>query len=161
MKIVNNKNPLLNKPLAFMENLDLLELQDIADQLFSFIDKNGGAGLAASQVGIDKRMFVVKYNDYQQTFINPKIVWESERNLSLEEGCLTYPDLFMEVKRPDATRLNFIDYNGDKIEEKLFMGITNRVIQHEYDHMEGKFFWDHLSKVQLDRWKKKIKKAGF
>jgi peptide deformylase len=78
----------------------------------------------------------------------------------LEEGCLTYPDLFMNVKRPDAIRMTFIDYEGTKQEEQLFMGVTNRIIQHEYDHMEGKFFWSHLSKVQLDRWNKKLKKSA-
>ena len=146
MNILKNNHPLLNKVLAPIENPD--------------IDKNGGAGLAANQVGIDKRMFVVKYEDYKQAFINPQITWYSDRKLLLEEGCLTYPDLFMNVKRPDAIRMTFIDYEGNKQEEQLFMGVTNRIIQHEYDHMEGKFFWSHLSKVQLDRWNKKLKKSA-
>ena len=160
MNILKNNHPLLNKVLAPIENPDINELQKTADDLFAFIDKNGGAGLAANQVGIDKRMFVVKYEDYKQAFINPQIIWYSDRKLLLEEGCLTYPDLFMNVKRPDAIRMTFIDYEGNKQEEQLFMGVTNRIIQHEYDHMEGKFFWSHLSKVQLDRWNKKLKKSA-
>ena len=160
MNILKNNHPLLNKTLALIENPDISELQKTADDLFAFIDKNGGAGLAANQVGIDKRMFVVKYEDYKQAFINPQITWYSDRKLLLEEGCLTYPDLFMNVKRPDAIRMTFIDYEGNKQEEQLFMGVTNRIIQHEYDHMEGKFFWSHLSKVQLDRWNKKLKKSA-
>jgi peptide deformylase len=159
MNILKNNHPLLNKVMVSIENPDITELQKTADDLFAFVDKNGGAGLAANQVGIDKRMFVVKYEDYKQAFINPQITWYSDRKLLLEEGCLTYPDLFMNVKRPDAIRMTFIDYEGNKQEEQLFMGVTNRIIQHEYDHMEGKFFWSHLSKVQLDRWNKKLKKT--
>ena len=160
MNILKNNHPLLNKVLGPIENPDINELQKTADDLFAFIDKNGGAGLAANQVGLDKRMFVVKYEDYKQAFINPQITLYSDRKLLLEEGCLTYPDLFMNVKRPDAIRMTFIDYEGNKQEEQLFMGVTNRIIQHEYDHMEGKFFWSHLSKVQLDRWNKKLKKSA-
>jgi peptide deformylase len=159
MNILPNEHPMLNSPLIDIQSIDMDELRDIADKLYSFVDKQGGAGLAANQVGIDKRMFVVKYQDYQQTFINPKVTWESDNYLLLEEGCLTYPGLFMNVKRPDAIRMSFIDYEGKKQEEQLFMGVTNRIIQHEYDHMEGKFFWSHLSKIQLDRWNKKLKKS--
>ena len=158
MNILSNSHPMLNKVLSAIGPINIEELQEIADKLYGFVDKNGGAGLAANQVGIDKRMFVVKYQDYQQTFINPQITWYSDRKLLLEEGCLTYPNLFMNVKRSDAIRMTFIDYDGKKQEEQLFMGVTNRIIQHEYDHMEGKFFWSHLSKLQLERWNKKLKK---
>ena len=158
MNLVESTHPLLNSPLNDIENIDISELQKLADEMYGFVETKGGAGLSANQVGIDKRMFVVKYQDYQQTFINPRIMWESDRKLMLEEGCLTFPGLFMNVKRPDAIRMTYIDYDGKKQEEQIFMGITNRIIQHEYDHMEGKFFYDNLSNLQRDRWTKKLKK---
>ena len=158
MNLVESTHPLLNSPLRDIENINIDELQKLANEMYAFVDQQGGAGLSANQVGIDKRMFVVKWKEYQQTFINPKITWESDRKLMLEEGCLTFPNIFMNVKRPDAIRLTYIDYDGKKQEEQLFMGITNRIILHEYDHMEGRFFYDHLSKLQSDRWKKKLRK---
>ena len=158
MKLIDYKNPLLNNRLSDIENTDIDELHKLANEMYAFVDQQGGAGLSANQVGIDKRMFVVKYHEYQQTFINPHITWESDRKLMLEEGCLTFPSVFMNVKRPDAIRLTYIDYDGKKQEEQLFMGVTNRIIQHEYDHMEGMFFYNHLSKLQSERWKKKLRK---
>lgn len=158
MNLVESTHPLLNGPLNSIDNIDIEELQKLAKEMYAFVDLKGGAGLSANQVGVDKRMFVVKYQEYQQTFINPQITWESDRKLMLEEGCLTFPGLFMNVKRPDAIRMTYIDFDGNKQEEQIFMGITNRIIQHEYDHMEGKFFYNHLSKLQSDRWKKKLRK---
>ena len=158
MELVNYKHPLLNKKLDPIENPNMDELRDTADQLYAFVDEKGGAGVSANQVGIDKRMFVVKWKEHQQTFINPQLTWESDRKIVLEEGCLTFPGVFIGVKRPDACRLTYIDYDGTLQEEKLFMGVTNRIILHEYDHMEGKFYYDHLSKLQRDRCKRKMRK---
>ena len=161
MNLVDHKHPLLNKRLPEIENPNMDELRDLADQMYEFVDTKGGAGLSANQVGIDKRMFVVKWKEYKQTFINPVITWESDRKIVLEEGCLTFPGVFIGVKRPDGCRVTYIDYDGNKQEDQLFMGITNRIIYHEFDHMEGKFYYDHLSRMQMDRWKRKMtKKLG-
>ena len=158
MKLVNHTDPLLNSKLPLIPEWTILDLQEIADQLYETCEKMGGAGLSANQVGIDKRMFVVKWQGWQQTFINPEITWTSDKNIVLEEGCLTFPGVFIGVKRPDACRLSYIDYDGKPQEEQLFTGITNRIILHEYDHMEGKFYYDHLSKLQKRRWSVKMQK---
>lgn len=161
MELVNYKHPLLNKKLDPIENPNMDELRDIADQLYTFVDEKGGAGVSANQVGIDKRMFVVKWKEYKQTFINPQLTWQSDKNLVLEEGCLTFKDVFIGVKRPDSCRVTYTDYDGNLQEEQLFVGITNRIILHEYDHMEGKFFFSNLSKLQRQRFDKKmLKKYG-
>jgi len=158
MKLVDSNHPLLNKRVDDIKEPDMTELKALADEMYAFVEKGGGAGLSATQVGIEKRMFVVKWKEHQQTFINPQLTWESDRKIVLEEGCLTFPGVFIGVKRPDACRLTYIDYDGTLQEEKLFMGVTNRIILHEYDHMEGKFYYDHLSKLQRDRWKRKMRK---
>jgi peptide deformylase len=158
MQLVDHKHPLLNKKLDEIEDVNIEDLRSIIDSMYSFVDQQGGAGLSANQVGIDKRIFIVKWGEYKQTFINPIITWTSEKNILLEEGCLTFPGVFIGVKRPDAIRMTYIDDNGEKQEEQLFTGITNRIILHEYDHMEGMFYYDHLSKLQKDRLKAKVSK---
>jgi peptide deformylase len=160
MNLADYNNPLLTSPLEFIENPkeNLEGLREMSKQMYALVKQFGGAGLSANQIGINKRMFVVKYGDYEQTFINPKITWFSDQNIVLEEGCLTFPGVFIGVKRPDACRVTFIDADGNEHEEMLFTGISNRIIQHEYDHMEGKFYYDHISKMQMNRLKKKMKK---
>ena len=160
MNLSDYNNPLLNSPLEFIENPenDIEGLIELSKRMYDLVKQFGGAGLSANQIGINKRMFVVKYGEYEQTFINPEITWFSDEKIVLEEGCLTFPGVFIGVKRPDACRITFIDGDGNKHEDMLFTGITNRIIQHEYDHMEGKFYYDHISKIQFDRLKKKIKK---
>jgi len=158
MELTKYSDPILNKKLDMIEEPNIDELKALADKLYAFIEENGGAGVAANQVGYDLRMFVVKWADYQQTFINPVITWESEEKLVLEEGCLTFKDVFIGVKRPAASRVSYIDYDGNQQEDQLFTGITNRIILHEYDHMEGRFFFSHLSKIQRDRFNKKMMK---
>lgn len=160
MNLADYNNPLLTSPLGFIENpeKDLEGLSELAKSMYQLVTQFGGAGLSANQIGVNKRMFVVKYKDYEQAFINPKITWFSDKPLVLEEGCLTFPGVFIGVKRPDACRISYIDIEGNYHEEMLFTGISNRIIQHEYDHMEGKFYYDHISKLQMDRLKKKMKK---
>ena len=160
MNLAEHNNPLLTSPLEFIEDLNenFEGLQELAKQMYALTEQFGGAGLSANQIGINKRMFVLKYREYEQTFINPKITWFSDKNIVLEEGCLTFPGVFIGVKRPDACRISYTDFDGNKQEEKLFTGISNRIIQHEYDHMEGRFYYDHISKLQMNRLKKKMKK---
>jgi peptide deformylase len=160
MNLADYNNPLLTTPLEFIEEpeKDIEGLKELSKQMYQLVAQFGGAGLSANQIGINKRMFVVKYGDYEQTFINPKITWFSDQKIVLEEGCLTFPGVFIGVKRPDACRVTFMDSDGNHHEEMLFTGISNRIIQHEYDHMEGKFYYDHISKMQMNRLKKKMKK---
>lgn len=160
MNLSDYNNPLLTSPLEFIEEpeKDLEGLRELSKQMYKLVDQFGGAGLSANQIGVNKRMFVVKYKEYEQAFINPKITWFSDHNIVLEEGCLTFPGVFIGVKRPDACRISFIDADGNQHEEMLFTGISNRIIQHEYDHMEGRFYYDHLSKLQMNRLKVKMKK---
>ena len=98
-----------------------------------------GVGLSANQIGIKERVFVMIYDmDTQETItcFNPKIIKKSKNEVVMEEGCLSFPDKFLEVSRPSSVIVKYEDENREMIKEKL-EGFSARVFQHEYDHMEG------------------------
>lgn len=158
MNLVAANDPILRKKMDVVENYDVAEMQKLIDDMYAFVEANGGAGVSASQLGIEKRVFVVAYGDYKHAFINPEITWESNESIMLEEGCLSYPGVFANVKRPVATNVTYTDYDNVTHKDARFTGITNRIILHEYDHMEGKLFYDHLSRLQMDRFASRVKK---
>ena len=131
------------------------ELQRLIDDMIETMHGAAGIGLAAPQVGRSERLFVVDLSGMADeaedalppqpmVFINPEIVWEGEAECSFEEGCLSIPDLREEVVRPEVVRLRFRD--RDFQEQELEVGdLLARVVQHEYDHLEGILFIDHLS----------------
>lgn len=116
-----------------------------------------GVGLAAPQVGRSERLFVVditamiererdpgRYPPQPMVFVNPEIVWESEEETSFEEGCLSIPDVRETVWRPERVRIRYRDLDFAEHEMEAG-GILARVIQHEYDHLEGVLFLDHIT----------------
>lgn len=103
-----------------------------------------GVGLAAPQIGKSIRMFVVAHRDGTKTFVNPKITWKSFRKSIEEEGCLSIPGVFGPVKRPYAIKISYFDEYGVEHHEKA-TGFYARVIQHEYDHIEGILFTEKLA----------------
>ena len=98
-----------------------------------------GVGLSANQIGIDERVFVMMIDiESQQTItcFNPKIIKESKKQVIMEEGCLSYPDLFLEIPRPSSIIVKYEDEGKNTFKNRL-EGFAARVFQHEYDHMEG------------------------
>ncbi len=123
-----------------------------------------GIGLAAIQVGVAKRLFVMDLSKKEderkpQVFINPEITWASEEKATYEEGCLSIPDYYEEVERPAAVKVKYLDLDGTahETEAKELLGIC---IQHEIDHVNGVLFIDHISKLKRDRITKKFAKAA-
>ena len=158
MKLVPPTDPILRKTMSVMENYNIDDLKKTIDEMYEFVAANGGAGVSANQLGIDVRIFVVAYGDYKHAFINPQITWTSNEDIMLEEGCLSYPGVFANVKRPAACNVSYTDYEGNSHTDVRFTGITNRIVLHEYDHMEGKLFYDHLSRLQKDRFATRVRK---
>ena len=116
------------------------ELPDIIKELKKTVcaTKNG-VGLSASQLGILKRVFVVRFDtttNKMETFVNPEIVEESELKLLAKEGCLSYPDIYCDVERPYKIRVKYKDANYAN-KEKWFSGLSARIICHETDHLDG------------------------
>ena len=123
------------KPVA-MKNL--AQTIDQADEMYNFMIKNNGAGLAAPQVGILKTFFVMKDwrgADYQ-LIINPRIWGKSEKQGTFEEGCLTYKGEYRFVKRPKQIKAEWTNEQGKRIFRKL-TGQESQVFQHEEEHLEG------------------------
>jgi peptide deformylase len=135
----------------------------IAD-MFDTMRNANGVGLAANQIGLNKQIFVVDispvegYEKYKPiAMINPRIVSKSDETISMEEGCLSIPDLRAQVIRPKSIFVSFFDVNMNEhtIEtDELFA----RVIQHEYDHLQGILFIDYLDDELKKRYKKHLEK---
>jgi peptide deformylase len=137
------------------------ELKDFAEDLTYTMYETDGVGLAAPQVGVSKRMFVVDFywaqdgaNKKPRVFINPEITF-SEGSITHEEGCLSVPDVFEKVKRPSHIKIKAQDLDGNHIEEE-FEEFPAVVFQHEFDHLNGVLFIDHLSKLKYLMHKNKI-----
>lgn len=138
----------------------ILSPEDMARTLANIMLKNQGIGLAAPQVGIDAKVFVIAGAEGPGTvkvFYNPKIVHYSEEELKLEEGCLTFPGLAVNVKRPKHIRLRYQDGEGN-VYSNTYTGMTARIIQHEYDHLMGETMLDKGSTLDREKAKKEWKK---
>jgi peptide deformylase len=107
---------------------------------------NNGIGLAANQVGSDKSVFIMaipfKEMVLERVFVNPQIML-SGQDIAIEEGCLSFPGVTVEVERFETCEISYCDMLGNKKEE-TFKGLPSIVIQHEFDHLLGKTFIDHL-----------------
>ena len=100
---------------------------------------HNGVGLSANQIGIEERAFVMMIDiDLQETItcFNPRIIKESKEEVVMEEGCLSYPELFIEISRPRSIIVKYED-EGKSIIKRRLDGYIGRIFQHEYDHMEG------------------------
>ena len=140
------------------------EVRALVDDMFETMYKAPGVGLAAIQVGVAKRIVTVdtaKKDEPKQpqVFINPEVVWTSEEKSTYEEGCLSIPEYYEEVERPQQVKVRFIDLAG-RAQEVEANGLLATVLQHEIDHTNGILFIDHISKLKRDRVIKKFIKAA-
>ena len=159
-KLIENTNPALTIPLSGCS--EDMNRQEMKDNLIETMEHYNGIGLSANQCGVMERVFVM-YSDVKKKEIiacfNPKIVTESDEEIFMNEGCLTYPGLWLKVKRPDGIEVTYEDENGEK-QEKAMFGLEGRIFQHEYDHMMGTNFTQKVSKLRLDMARKRQKKQA-
>jgi len=137
-----------------------LTLTELHDNLVGTMAATGGIGLSANQCGLPIRAFVMYTNlDKKETslFVNPTVTWESEQTSLFTEGCLTYPFLFLNISRPTSIKFTYMDIDGNT-QEGAYTGLTARIFQHEYDHMEGRNFTMLASKLKLEMGLKKSRK---
>ena len=151
MKIIIAPDNRLNQVSKKVEVLDNTVIS-ILDQMLECMYKNKGIGLAAPQVGILKRLVVVDCSDKNNIkkpikLINPEIVKLSSEISEFEEGCLSLPTQYAKVKRPAEIIVKFQNIEGIFCQES-FSGIEATCIQHEIDHLDGKLFVDHVSKLK-------------
>jgi peptide deformylase len=144
------------------------DLRALIADMFETMYDAPGIGLAAIQVGVPKRLLVMDLGEpveegqepvkEPRVFINPEILTHSDEDVPYTEGCLSVPDQYAEVLRPDHIRARWLDEHGKQHEENLD-GLLAICLQHEMDHLEGILFIDHLSKLKRDMVLKKLAKA--
>ena len=126
------------------------KIKKLSEDMIETLEKNQGSGLAAPQVGELKRIIVVQTEKGFEVFINPKIIKKSRETVIGEEGCLSFPGLFLKIKRAKEAEIEALDIEGKKIQIKI-NGLLSRVFQHEIDHLNGILYIDRISIFQ--RWK--------
>jgi peptide deformylase len=167
LPIIEIPDPLLRAQSEPVESIGDDVKRLIAD-MFETMYEAPGIGLAAIQVAVPRRLLVIDLQDPEEeggepvkrpyVFINPEIVERSDARKIYNEGCLSIPDQYAEVERPDVVRARWIDENG-RSQEGEFGGLMSVCLQHEVDHLNGVLFIDHLSRLKRDMVVKKVIKA--
>ena len=164
-------NPIL-KAKALEINKSYPKLKDLIKNMWDTMYSANGVGLAAPQIGLSIRIFVIdtfpfseqeelskkesmELSSFKKVFINPKIIEENGKDWDFNEGCLSIPDIREDISRKESIKINFLDENF--VPKNLILsGIKARVVQHEYDHLEGILFTDYLSPLKKRILKKKL-----
>ena len=160
-KILTEPNKLLRQISKSVDKVGDAEKTLMDDMLETMYDAPG-IGLAAIQIGVPKRIIVMDLgrdedNKEPRYFVNPVIKNKNEEKAKYEEGCLSVPDQFAEIERPNSCEVEYLDYNGKKQVLKAD-GLLATCIQHEMDHLEGILFIDYLSKLKKSMIIKKLSK---
>ena len=158
MNLVNANDPIL---ITRCNNFDFnnppVDPIEFSKELVKFMYDSNGIGLAANQVGVPYRIFAMRGQPENFVCFNPRIVQPSEMQVVLEEGCLTYPGLYVKIKRPQHIRVRFQTPNGDTL-TKQFTGMTARIFQHELDHLDGIVFYNKANRFHREQAMKKWKR---
>jgi peptide deformylase len=162
--IVAYGDPVLKKVAEDIDK-DSVDVKKLAEDMFETMYAAHGVGLAAPQIGKSIRMFVIdaepmdeedeSLKGLKKVFINPTILEEEGEDWAFEEGCLSIPGIRAEVKRPERVQIHYYDEDWNEYTED-FEGLAARVIQHEYDHLEGILFTDYLSPIKKRLLKSKL-----
>ncbi|MBC2857941.1 peptide deformylase [Stappia sp. 28M-7] len=151
---------LVSEPVASVDDA----VRQLADDMLETMYDAPGIGLAAIQIGVPTRMLVLDVAREGETpapmvVINPEIVWESDERSVYQEGCLSIPEYYEDVERPQRIGLRFLDREGAQREIEAD-GLLATCLQHEIDHLNGVLFIDHISKLKRDRVVKKFQKQA-
>ena len=159
MELIKFTDPSLRKvPETF--DFETGNAKELADTLWEESRRLRGLGLSANQVGIDSKVFVMGVDEKnRKNVFNPKVISVSKETELAREGCLSYPGLWLSVKRPKQVTLSYQTVDGTHVVE-TFVGLQARIAQHEFDHMEGLNFSDHVSQLKLDMALKSLNKRA-
>ncbi len=160
--IIAYGDPVLKKK-AIEIRKDYPDLEKLIADMFETMYHSKGVGLAAPQVGLSIRLFIAdgapfeedEVIDFREVFINPTIQSEDGSLWKFNEGCLSIPNIREDVQRKDTLTILYFDENWNK-KEKTFSGLAARIIQHEYDHLEGVLFTDRISPLRKRLLKNKL-----
>jgi peptide deformylase len=140
------------------------EIRTLAQDMLDTMYDAPGVGLAAIQIGVPQRVITMDVSKSETernplVLINPEVVWASEETRVYEEGCLSIPEYYEEVERPERVRFRYTTLDGEIVEADAD-GLMATCVQHEIDHLNGVLFIDHLSKLKRDRVTKRFAKAA-
>ena len=146
---------------------DYPDLKTLLDNMFETMYNADGIGLAAPQIGLEDRILVIdlapyaednpSFSDFKKVFINARIIERDGEEESVEEGCLSIPGIHEKVFRKNRIRIQYLDENF-QTHDDVYEGFKARVIQHEYDHLEGVTFVDHVSGIRKQMIRAKLNK---
>ncbi|MFB5945491.1 peptide deformylase [Albibacterium profundi] len=164
LPIIAYGDPVLRQKAKEIDE-DYPELDSLIANMFETMYAASGVGIAAPQIGKSIRLFVIdaspyeedepQLKDFKKVFINPIIVQEDGEKWASSEGCLSIPDIREDVYRLPTLTINYLDENWEEHEE-TFDGLAARIIQHEYDHIEGKLFTDRITPLRKALLKSKL-----
>ena len=163
LKLIKHPDPILDKSLPdFDFQNPIMDPKDLEEQMIGLMDQENGVGLAANQVGVEARVFVMKTENLQGVYtpfalFNPKIIVTDPEDELGEEGCLSFPGLFFKVTRPSHVVTEFFDRDGNQCIIR-FDGTDARCFLHELDHLNGICFTSKISKTKLEFALKKQRK---
>lgn len=159
LELVKSSDPILRKkiPDFVFGDHDNEYIIDLATSMVKLMYDHNALGLAAPQVGLEHRVFVMRGSPENFVCFNPRVVMSSEEQIYLEEGCLSFPNLLIKIKRPKMVRVRFAGPDG-KIYTKVFTGMTARCFQHENDHLEGIVMSSRANRIHLEKAKRALKK---
>jgi peptide deformylase len=165
LPIIAYGDPVLKRKATAIEPTEYPNIKQLIDDMFETMYAARGVGLAAPQIGLSMRLFIVdatpfdddepELKDFKKTFINAMILDETGDEWAFNEGCLSIPDIREDVYRNAVIKISYYDENW-KHHEETFKGMAARIIQHEYDHIEGKLFTDKLSPLRRRLIEKKL-----
>lgn len=158
--ILIHPDPRLKKPCDPIAEVTA-EISKLAADMLETMYEAPGIGLAAPQVGVMKRLIVMdcikQGTPEPMALLNPEVIWSSEDQSTYEEGCLSIPDQYAEVKRPASVTVRWMDLTG-AAHERQFEGLWATCVQHEIDHLNGKLFIDYLGPLKRQMITRKMEK---
>ena len=160
LNILEFPDPRLRTVAAAVEHVDD-EVRQLIDNLMETMYGAAGIGLAATQVNVHRRVLVMDVSegrDQPRAYINPAVTVIDETLGQYDEGCLSVPGFYEEVRRPQRIRVKALDRNGAVFEEELD-GLAAICLQHEIDHLDGRLFVDYLTSLKRQRIRSKLEKA--
>lgn len=155
-ELVDCNDPILREPVPLFDfSNPPVDPLDLASDLAETMLASGGIGIAANQCGLPYRVFIMSGQELIPCF-NPRIVDYSNETIYLEEGCLSFPGLFVKIKRPRRIKVRYTEPNGNTV-TRVFDGMTARVFQHELDHLDGIAHINRASRIHLEQARKRLK----
>ncbi|MBN2541591.1 peptide deformylase [bacterium] len=164
-KLLYYPEPVLRRKADEIEEVDE-EVLELVEEMKKVLDQNSGLGLAAPQVGESRSLILVvdpdKPYDDPMVLINPEITMKSDEEVTSEEGCLCFPELYLDVKRANEIKVKAHVIENGELKEKTFESekMLSRIMQHEIDHLNGILIIDHISATKMEMIKGKLKEIA-